>query len=329
MLVFLLGLVLFPVAAWAGDRPLIVLVTNHADAAIIPPLRSELASQGLEVQIVGKGEAEIIPRDLNRAARRLHAVAAIRVLVSEGVVELWIADRVTGKVVLREVLAENGESKFSETVVVLRTVELLRASLMEIEAPHPPRGEVTPPPGLATITRFGRDDRTQVGLEIGPMMLASVGGVSPLAGVGFDLGCRVARYFMVSGFGTVSLSPGRVQGGEGSADVSAELASLMFEVHKPTAGFEPFFRVGLGLLWLNARGQATPPFIGYERSDTSLAPLAAVGLRYAFGANLAVSGSLIGGTTLSPVVYEFENRTAATFGRFFAALTAQIAISAP
>ena len=54
-----------------------------------------------------KGEAEVIPRDLRRAAHERNAVAAVRVLVSSGVVEVWIADRVTGKVVLRDMLAQD------------------------------------------------------------------------------------------------------------------------------------------------------------------------------------------------------------------------------
>ena len=50
-------------------RPRIVLVTNHADARIIPLLERELSGLGLDVVTVDKGPDEVLPDDLIRAAR--------------------------------------------------------------------------------------------------------------------------------------------------------------------------------------------------------------------------------------------------------------------
>lgn len=138
------------------NKPRVVLVTNHADAAIMPKLRAELERLGLEVVLTDHGENEVVPRDLTRAAHDHRAVAGFRVLVSKGTVEVWIADRVTGKVMLREVLARDGESSVSESLVVTRSVELLRASLMELEAPYPALGDVPAPPALSKLAVYPR-----------------------------------------------------------------------------------------------------------------------------------------------------------------------------
>src|SRR5262249_44043813 len=97
----------------------IVLVTNHADASITPLLRAEFEALGMHVELEDRGPNEIAPRDLDLAARRHQAVAAVRVLVGSGQVEVWIADRVTGKIVLRDVIGEDG-GKVNETLVAVR-----------------------------------------------------------------------------------------------------------------------------------------------------------------------------------------------------------------
>src|SRR4051794_16952105 len=80
-LLFVLSIVLGARALHA-EPTRIVLITSHADASIIPLLRAELSSLGVEVLEVPKSEQEVLPDDLSVAARSLHAVAAFRVLVS-------------------------------------------------------------------------------------------------------------------------------------------------------------------------------------------------------------------------------------------------------
>ena len=219
-----------PVAAATAVPATLVLVTNHQDAAIIPLLRSELEWLGMVVETVDKGQAEVIPRDLRRAAHDRNAVAAVRVLVSSGVVEVWIADRVTGKVVLRDVLAQDAGSKVSETTVVLRVVELLRASLMEVEAPHAPRGEVAAPPALYKVVGFP-EQTGKLRMELAPAVIASLGGVSPSLAAAFEAGYRLSQHFTAEGVGALSLTSGSITRPEGKALVNSRIVSLGLEVH--------------------------------------------------------------------------------------------------
>jgi len=308
----------------------VVLVTNHQDAAIIPLLRSELESLGLVVETVDKGEAEVIPRDLKRAAHDRNAVAAVRVLVSAGVVEVWIADRVTGKVVLREVLPQAEDSKVSESTVVLRVVELLRASLMEVEAPHASRGEVAPPPTLYKVVGFP-EATGQLRLEMGPAVIMSAGGVGPSLAAEFEIGYRMSNYLTLDGFGATSIVPGEVSGTEGTARVLSRIFALGMEV-RPSASvssWQPFARVGIGLLSLSSKGDARTPYVGYQRDDAGLAVLAGLGTRLRLTRNIAISATIQGLRAFQPVSMQFNNTTVARFGTIAAIGSLGVALAVP
>lgn len=319
-----------PTSAAAIDSPTLVLVTNHQDAAIIPLLRSELESLGLTVQTVDKGEAEVIPRDLRLAAHERNAVAAVRVLVSSGVVEVWIADRVTGKVVLRDVLPQDANSKVSESTVVLRVVELLRASLMEVDAPHPPRGEVKPPPALYKVVGYP-EATGRLRLELGSAIIASVGGVGPSLAAEFETGYRLSDHFTAHGFGVLSLLPGNIRGAEGTAKVNSRLITFGFEAHtKPWASrVQMFARAGAGLLSLSSRGDAQSPYVGYQREDWGPALLAGVGTRFRLTRNIALCAAIQGLRAAHPVVMQFNDTSVARFGAFVTVTSLGVVLAVP
>ena len=97
-----------------------------------------MSARGLEVTVVsGRDPTE----PLEARARAANAVGAIRITGSgSGSVEMTILDRATGKTVSRHLAIATPSDPASAELVATRTVELLRASLMELEAPHPPRG---------------------------------------------------------------------------------------------------------------------------------------------------------------------------------------------
>ena len=308
----------------------LVLVTNHRDAAIIPLLRSELEALGLNIETVDKGEAEVIPRDLKRAAHDRDAVAAVRVLVSTGVVEVWIADRVTGKVVLREVLPQDADSKVSESTVVLRVVELLRASLMEVEAPHTPRGEVAPPPTLYKVVGYP-ESTGNLRLEMGPAVVASAGGVGPSLAAEFEMGYRMSKHVTLDGFGATSIVPGDISGAEGTAKVISRIFALGIEAHMrvSVSPWQPFARASVGLLSLSSKGDARTPYVGYQHDDTGLAVLAGIGTRVRLARNVAISAAIQGLRAFQPVAMQFNNTTVARFGTLAAIGSLGVVLAVP
>lgn len=149
VLVFLVGEALAADSdggAAARIEPKVVLVTRAGDSEVATLLRAELNALGFQVVTVAPKGNALEPSELNTLAREQSAVAAFRVSLTPDRVEVWVADRVTGKVTLREVIRREEGEPFSARIAVLRAVELLRWSLSELQAPYPARGEITEPP---------------------------------------------------------------------------------------------------------------------------------------------------------------------------------------
>jgi len=298
-----------------AEQPRIVLVTNHADAAIIPLLRAELGSLGMEVVEVPRAEEEVLPGDLSVAARSLHAVAAFRVLVSSRKVEVWIADRVTGKVVLRETFAEGDGSKVEERVVVAQALELLRASLMEVEAPHPPRGEVPAPPSLAVAAGV-KKERERFFVGFAPGVLGSPGGARPGLGATVRLGVR-AGWVGVALVAGSHLIPARLDGTIGAAEMTTRWIGAEALALRPPgpSPWKPRGGVGVGAVVTSLHGIAVAPRPSMDDLLVTAAPWAHADLGYALTQNLRVT---LGAAALVPLRFStivFDGQAVGTYGR--------------
>lgn len=138
-------------------RPVVVIVSmSECCAAESWPaaeddLRSELVLLDLGVEITaGQATAEGERRqELERLARERDAIAALRIIRpgpdASGGVEIWIADRLTGKTTFRrvEVAAEQGAD--AATIVAVRAVEALRSSMIELRIVGRDPPPVAPP----------------------------------------------------------------------------------------------------------------------------------------------------------------------------------------
>jgi hypothetical protein len=266
----------------------IVLVTNHSDIAIVPLLRAEFEALGMHVELEDRGPNEIDARDLNMVARRHQAVAAVRVLLAAGVVEVWIADRVTGKVVLREVIEQRG-GKVDEAMVAVRAVELLRGSLMELDAPHEPRGDVPPSPALRALAR-SIDDREQYALSVAGAAVWSEGGSTAVPAFSLALTWRVWRWFACRASGATALVPATLSAQEGSAAFTLRWAEIDVVAVTPpsmsrwrgTAG------VGVGLHAISMEGRPVEPYWGESKTLWSVAPTVSASVGYVVAAPVRV-----------------------------------------
>jgi hypothetical protein len=177
-----------PAHADAPAAGTILLVVDERAFALATRVAAELQALGFSVHTQTR---EPRPAELATEARRAGAFAAIGIgPTAEGTVEITVLDRVTGKTLRREVLGRSLTDPTTRELVALRASELLRASLMEIEAPHPPRGEVPPTPVVARVAvapetvrqpdrrlRLGADSGVLVapGLSATPLLQAAVG----------------------------------------------------------------------------------------------------------------------------------------------------------
>jgi hypothetical protein len=191
-LLWLLSLLLLLVTRQAhADTPpsgTILLVVDERAVALATRVAAELEALGFSVQSQTR---EPKPAELAAEARRAGAFAAIGIgPTAEGSVEITVLDRVTGKTLRREILGRSLTDPTTRELVALRASELLRASLMEIEAPHPPRGDLPATPVVARVAnapetirrperrlRLGAETGVLVapGLSAAPLLQAALG----------------------------------------------------------------------------------------------------------------------------------------------------------
>jgi hypothetical protein len=139
-------LCIVPSLAWSQaieSKPKVIVLVDSGDESLYQRLRQEMESLGLEVTDVNAviGEADV---NLDAQAKRLGAIAVVRVSgTGGGTVEMTIIDRATGKTVRRQLVSANSTDPAAYELIAIRTIELLRASLMELKSPHPSRGDVT------------------------------------------------------------------------------------------------------------------------------------------------------------------------------------------
>lgn len=97
-------------------------------------LRAELTASGFEVVSVDAKEG-LDPRE-SVENPELRSVAALSIVnTKEGTaIDLWVADRLTQKTLVRRIDVASPSSRSSAVVLAIRAVELLRASLLEAES---------------------------------------------------------------------------------------------------------------------------------------------------------------------------------------------------
>jgi len=303
--------------AQPSEPATIVLVSNHADAAIIPLLRAELANMGLNVLVVDRGDHELSPGELTEAARRNRAFAAFRVLVAEGKVEVWLADRITGKVLLREVLkTPSQQSGTSESAVIARAVELLRASLLELDVDERPKGEVARPASLPkALTPEPRPSLPKepppaiFALNTSFVLLGASLRTIPSPGIGVTLRWLASPNIAIQGRVAAPLAGPEYSMPEGRTQLTPRLATASVRISSNSfnRGFRASLESGIGVLWTRAVGDAAPNYTGFVANDIEPVPFLGGELSYNATRNIAFAIGLLGGPGLQPTKYLFTD----------------------
>jgi hypothetical protein len=278
---------------------LVAVVTAQPDAPLARRVAAELRSLGVDV-IVLKPPGEASPAGrapLEQAARNVGAVAALRLVSSgEGKIEVWVADRVTGKAVVRELDAPGASD--SDAAVAVAAVELLRASLMELHAPDAPHGEVPATPALEALAL------PQEPPPWTPRFGLSVAGGVELAGssVGFapDLGAtlwlRLASRFGARLLGRTTLGASAVTTAAGDVDVSSQMfgATLGYDLADAASAWVPSVHLGVGAARVASTGAAAAPYVSGSAAGWYFTPLAGAGVGFAFVRGLRLRADALG-----------------------------------
>jgi hypothetical protein len=311
----------------AGRRQ-VVLFAPTADDPLAARLAAELAALGFQVtrSILAPSAAieDSVRQALARGARTAVIAAGRRT-------EVWIAQDDSDRVGLRQEL-EMEDVRGLESILALRTVELMRVSL-GLANPPPPAAAVAisalpaaaavaisaPPPTFAAgaastsagppplslamaAARDRTDDRSSVTLAAG--LLASSGRLGPFAVIGASL---AARWRGRLGFELRAYAPLQTEtvsdaGGEVRASVWLVGGGILLT---PPASRRVSMEAGAGAMAavLHAAGTGVPPEIGYSDSAIGVALYGRAALRARTSSRWSLRLDVMGGAAVRrPVI---------------------------
>jgi hypothetical protein len=325
----------------AGAPRIVILAPDRGDRVSLR-LQAELKALHFEVPEVALAPDPPSRQRLEEAARASDAVAAVRIVPSSAGVEVWIVDRMTGKTVLREMVTDDVQSSAGVATIALRVVELLRASLMELDAPRAPEGEVRPPP---LIRRWMTPPATPAAspaesppalaptfsLELGPALVLSPGGLSPAGDLNAAVHLRPAEGLGASVVALIPVVPSLVRGPEGvtAARIGLLGAAFRWVFASPGSAWAPTAGAGLTLIWLHLDSAPAPGFTGTSANLVTFAAFARVGLGVTIVPRLRLRADVLGGLVNARPVVKFGDRTAAVWGNPFVAPTLGLEVAWP
>jgi hypothetical protein len=274
----LAGALLLACSAWcvgaAGQQAasLVVLIAEQPGDAVSERLERDLRSQGFSVLVLSATpENSSSPAALEHAARGLGGVAAVRVLADARGSELWVLEPASSRSVRRSLLRPAGGGGDANEVA-LGTLELLRASLVELHQPPPaqpaaPAPQPAPPPASAGAP----EARAAASFSLAGGLAADLGlrSVGPSLSTLWAVWARLGGCFGARGFVSLPIMAERDEVPEGRVEVEPTLlgAGVLCSLSQANARFSP--RVSLGVVGarVETRGIARDP----ARSHTEAA----------------------------------------------------------
>jgi hypothetical protein len=262
---------------------LVAIVTAEPNASLTRRVRAELQGLGLDVIVIkppDEGSASRAP--LEQAARSVGAIAAVRLIASsEGKVEVWVADRVTGKAVVRELdAAESGASDAAHGDAPTNQ----KIESLALPASAEPR-----------VARLGLN--AGAGAELG------IRGLGPSADADIGVWLRIASHVGARFVGHTSLSPAHVLTGAGAVDVRSQLFGAMatYAFADASSAWAPSASIGIAAAHVATTGTAAVPYVSASEATWSAAPLGAIGVAWSLAPGLRLRGDGLAVLALPPV----------------------------
>jgi hypothetical protein len=231
---------------------LIVLIADEPAGAVVSRLERDLRGLGFGVVVLSATPENSGDRAaLERAARSLGGLAGVHVLPAGQGSTLWVLEPATGRSVTRE-LSRPTASNADPNEVALGTLELLRASMLEL---HPPAAEAhvpapTPGPSPAPVAPSApvSDEPARLSLTGGVGAELGLRSVGPSLITLWSVWLRLGGCFGLRGFTALPLSSERARVSEGEVEVRPTLvgAGLACGSERRNSLLRP--RVGLGFV---------------------------------------------------------------------------------
>jgi hypothetical protein len=297
----------------------VVMVVDPSALPLALRLRQEIESLGLVVKWLPPERAA--SPSLEQEAKTASAVASIRIAPMGGSdVDMTIFDRVTGKTVSWKLVAASTTDPAAGELIATRSVELLRASLLEMAARPAPAP--APPPPERQPSRAARDPAPSRGR---PDALSFSLGPSALYSADFRPGVHVLStltwmpFFRAGLSGSVltPITPGRLVATEGTVELFASFYRLggVLEVTSRRSPVSLRLTAAIGLGNLQLRGQATPTYISASDNRWVACPSLGITARFPLAPGLRIFVDGTGSTAFPNTVIRLAGREATAFGR--------------
>jgi hypothetical protein len=317
------------------QRDTVVMLVDSSVVPLSRRLKLEIEALGLVVKLA---QSAVPAPSLEDEARAAGAVAAIRVAsIGGGAVEMTILDRATGKTLSRKLVVAPTSDPAAAELIATRTVELLRASLMELAAPHPARGDVPITPKLQALAPPTTSDSTRLrerigalSLLVGPALLYSANW-RPGAHLFASLTWMPIYRLGVNAAVLIPLVPARLTSQEGHVDlfVTCYRLSGVFDVSDGAWPISLRLSAGLALARLRLNGTASSPYFGTGEERLTWSPTAGITARLPLARNLSVVSELLALVAYPRTVVRSAGREVSEWGRPAAAGTIGLELAWP
>jgi hypothetical protein len=254
-------------------------------------VHGELVSAGFDVEFATAAAGADAHVSLHKFAsgREVDAVVAILGDEAPDSIEVWVVDKLTGKALTRHSPYQpEGEERAAE-VLAIRAIELLRASLLEVDMAAVAPAPAAPEPAPVVVTRFidraveARVD-SRWGLQVGASLVTSFDGVGPAVLPLFRLDRVINTWCLaqatLAGLGTRSHVGSAVMTAQVAEQFALVGASLRF---RSSERVRPVLSLGAGLLHTSVEGRGDWPYVGKTAAQWSFLLDAGIGARVAVG----------------------------------------------
>jgi hypothetical protein len=317
-------------AVAAEQEPRVIVISSDPDSTRSRRLAAELRSLGLSVVSIPPVTDAAPDVALPELARRERAMAAVQIVTLALKEQVWIADRVTNKTVMRELPRSPLRPDQTDDSIAVGVAELLRASLMEVNSESQARGDYAPTP---RVRELAYPSAIRAGAT-SSVWVAAFAGVQPgLRGTGSawiaqgGAAWRTSTGLGLEAFVAATLSSSSVAGPAGAAQLSSQWVGVGPRLEWPAQSGRLCGEVGIAIVGSRvvARGEGVlPPFIAAR--EIGYSPGLYLHGGPAFGVDRFQLRLNVGVLFLSsPAIIYLANQRAAVWGAPAAHLTLGIA----
>ncbi len=302
-----------PAPARSSDS-LRIAVVDVANPEVTARLVAELRFLGFAPEVVAP-PSTTDPEALVALARARGAAAAVAVDVAGGRVQVWIVDRMTGKLVGRQLALAAEPVGDEPREIAVRSVELLRASLLEVEeVPPPPEAEVAVPPAAR---RTLRSPRPRFGAAAGVAVGGGPGGLPVAAHVRAQFRSTPHPFIGVVLAGTAPLHAVEVSAPEGTARIRTGWLGVgpRVALRRPDATLVPDLAATVGAAFASMDGSGAPGHVGARALVVDAIFEGSAGLEVALSPRIRLRFEAAAATCARTVRVRFSGRPVATWCR--------------